>query len=208
MSCSPSYGYRPTVRPSPTQSGMPAFAEHRSRLFAGGTYFRSLGQSQSQNDISLEVTVGVADATLNVRVQGSLQESYTVPQVLVLGVCTGGITAMRAAVNGGSSLIEMYARGLDIFDGGADDPSNCLTAFPDTNMTGGSGAPQDATQAFLDTIFTGLERTMIVVSDTEDINGNPITPPTSRRVQQWDGTQWIQYSNLVQGACPVDGPPV
>ena len=190
---------------------MPGFTEHRSRLFAGGTYFRSVGQGQDKNDISLEITLGAADATLTVRILGVFQESFTVGQTAVLGVCTGGITALRSAVNGGSSIIEMPARGTDIFDSGTDDPGNCLSAFADTNMSGGDGAPANATQAFLDTIFTGTElggRSMIAVRSTEDANGNPVDPPASRRVQQWDGTQWIQYTNSIPGQCPVDGPPV
>ena len=208
MSCSPSYAgtYAPTVRPSPTQSAAVVFTEHRSRLFAGGTFFRSIRQGTDRNNISLEAIVTPATITLNVRFNAAIVETWVVPQVFVPvpppGVCTGGIAALRIAVNAGSVWI-------DIFDLGGSDPiNNCLTPFPDTPMTGGDGPPTVGNQPFLDSVFTGTERTMIVIDTTENIIGFPVTPPSSRRVQQWDGTQWIIYSNLVQGACPVDGGPV
>jgi hypothetical protein len=218
MSCSPSYSFRPTDRSSPVQSSAPGFVEHRSRLFAGGTFFRSIEQGQDQNDISLEAIITPTDITLNVYVLAVLQETFVVPQVFVIGgppdfigSCSGGIPALRAAVNDsitGSNIIEMPVRGFDIFDFGTDPVDDCLSAFSTISMAGGSGPPAGANQAFLDSIFTGTERTLVIIITTEAANGFPITPGADRRVRQWDGTQWIQYANLVQGSCPIDGPPV
>jgi hypothetical protein len=215
MSCSPSYAFRPTDRPSPAQSTAPGYIEHRGRLFAGGTFFRSIEQGQDQNDISLEATVDLATITLDVRVLGVIEETFVVPQVLVPGgppdfidSCTGGIDALRLAVNDGitgSIIIEMPDRGFDFFDSGTDPIDNCLSEFVDTSLSGGSGPPTTANQSFLDSIFTGTERTLITIITTESITGFPVTPGSDRRVQQWNGVAWVTYSNLVQGSCPVDG---
>jgi hypothetical protein len=200
------------------QSSAPGFNEHRSRLFAGGTFFRSIEQGQDQNSISLEAIVTSADITLNVYVLAVLQETFVVPQIFVvggppdfIGSCSGGISALRAAVNDGttgSNIIEMPARGFDIFDFGTDPEDNCLSGFSTISMAGGSGPPAGANQAFLDSIFTGTERTLVIIITTESINGFPVTPGNDRRVRQWDGIQWIRYANLSQGSCPIDGPPV
>lgn len=185
------------------------------------------------NDISIETIVTEISApfdfevTCNVYVLGVLQETFITPQVVTPmlpdpPVCTGGISAMRAAVNAGSVIIEMPMRGDDVYDrtppyptppagGGlpnADPANNCVLEFGPTNLTGGDGAPSGANQPFLDSLYTGTQRSMILIATTEADNGFSITPPISRKAQQWDGTQWIQYANLVQGACPVDGPPV
>jgi hypothetical protein len=215
MSCSPSYDYRPTDRPSPSQSSAPGFVEHRSRRFAGGTFFRSIEQGQDQNNISIEAIIESSTITFNIRVLGVIEETFVVPQVFILGgpplfmdSCSGGIDALRAAVNDGitgSTIIEMTPRGFDIFDSGADPLDNCLSAFTDTPMSGGSGPPTAGVQGFLDSIFTGTERTMLIIITTESINGFPITPGADRRVQQWDGVAWVTYANLVQGSCPLDG---
>lgn len=218
MSCSPSYSFRPTDRAAPAQSAAPVYTEHRSRLFAGGTFFRSIEQGQDQNSISVEAIVGPTDITLNVYVLAVLEETFVVPQIFIiggppdfLGSCSGGISALRAAVNDittGSDIIEMTARGFDIFDFGTDPLDNCLSSFVLVNMAGGAGPPSSANQAFLDSVFTGTERTLVVIATTEAANGFPVTPGPDRRIRQWDGIQWIQYANLVQGSCPLDGAPV
>lgn len=218
MSCQPSYSYRPNDRPHPAQSSAPVFTEHRGRLFASGTFFRSIEQGTSQNDISVEAIVTEItppldyEVTFNVYVLGVLQETFVVPQILPLfpaTECSGGIDALRIAINAGSNLIEMPSRGFDIFDAlGADPVDNCVIAFGPTNLAGGDGPPTEGNAAFLDSVFTGNERTVIIIATTEDITGFSVDPSSLRRVQQWDGTQWIQYANLIQGACPLDGPPV
>jgi hypothetical protein len=230
MSCQPSYAYRPTARPAPSQSSAFVYTEHRSRLFASGTFFRSIEQGTAENDISLETIVTQISApfdfevTLNVYVLGVLQETFVTPQVIVPQlpdppICTGGISAMRAAVNDGvtgSNIIEMPVRGFDIFDRSppglsglpnADPIDNCVTAFGPINLAGGDGPPSGANQPFLDSLFTGTERSIIIIATTERADGFSVDPSVLRRVQQWNGTQWIQYANTTQGACPIDGPP-
>jgi hypothetical protein len=116
---------------------------------------------------------------------------------------TSGIDELRIAIsNNPSSLVEMYTRGSDVFDpGGEDDP--CLLPFALTFLSGGEGGPTDA--ASLATIRTGPDRSVIIIQTREDINGNPITPPASSRIQQWNGVQWISYCNTIPGVCPGEG---
>ncbi len=102
----------------------------------------------------------------------------------------------------------MTPRGVDDFDtGGMDPDNNCVTAFGPINMAGGSGPPSTANQPFLDSLFTGTERSIIIIATTENAVGKSVDPSILRRIQQWDGTQWIQYANVAQGSCPIDGPP-
>jgi len=203
MSCTPPYNYRPTMPPVADCSA-PTFAEHRSRLFAGGTYFRSIEQGPQWNDISIEVEQIGSPITydLTVSYQGIVKETYNVTQVPDGGGgCNiSGIDLLRTAINGISSYIEMYQRGGDfIFDsGGTDD--DCLSIFNETYMSGGSGSPVDASE--LTKIHTGHERTMIIISTTERQNGTPTNPPAERHVQQWGGSNWIPYQNFVPGECP------
>ena len=132
------------------------------------------------------------------------------PQVVIPGVgmdpdvCSGGIGALRTAVNAGSSIIEMTSRGFDIFDRTPPGPSglpntdpvnNCVTAFGPINPAGGSGPPSGANQAFLDALFTGTERSIIIIDTTENDIGASFYPSIQSHVQQWDGKQWIHYAN-------------
>lgn len=102
-----------------------------------------------------------------------------------------------------STLIEMLPRGEDTkYDLGGID-IGCLAPFAETFLVGGDGGPTDG--AGLATIRTGPERSIIIIRTTEDYAGEDIRPPGSRRIQQWDGTQWISYCNDVQGSCPLEG---
>jgi hypothetical protein len=167
---------------------------------------------------------GFPNVTLNVYFQGVLSETFQINQTLLPGTPGGpgtppvppptdpscnGIALLRSAVNNaitGSKLIEMTFRGFDFFDNGADDSDECVTAFGITNMQGGAGEPDPVFERpFIDAIRTGPSRTIIIIRTTENITGFPVTPPTSRRVKQFNGTKWVLYSNLVQGQCPIDG---
>jgi len=174
MSCPPSYTYTPTDRPTPAKSFANIYTEHRSRLFASGTFFRSIEQGTAENGISVETIVTEISApydfevTCNVYILDVLQEVFVVPQIIVPQpipnppVCTGGISALRTKINADSNIIEMPARNFDIFDPlpNADPVNNCVNAFGPINMAGGSGPPSTANQAFLDSLFTGTERSI------------------------------------------------
>lgn len=196
MSCDPTYEYTPTERPEPANSVAPTYEEHRSRLFAGGTFFRSVDLgSVSLNNILLQIK---NSNTLQVWISGMLVEQF-VPAANTIG-------ALRTAVNASSNLITMPTRGTDFYDLGAIDDSALPTInFGFAYMSGATGIPSPITQPFLDSIFTGPQRTMIIISQTEDANGYPAVPGSARRVLQYNGTEFVSYNNNVQGSCPVDG---
>jgi hypothetical protein len=218
MSCAPTYSYRPTFEASNVSCSMPVYNTHRSRLFEGGTYFRSILQSESWNDITLSIHEGTTDPPesitgfiLTVSHPSFPIEVYVVeqgpPPVITdppadpPEMCTPGIADLRELVNTGSLLIEMPERGDDIeFDLDGEDDT-CLSEFPPTLMEGGEGAPTDS--AGLSSIRTGPERSVIRVATEEAYDGTPTDPPIERRVQQWNGTVWVEYSNNVPGACPT-----
>ena len=85
----------------------------------------------------------------------------------------------------------MPIRGTDIEydDLGVD--AICLGAFAQTSLSGGTGGPTDSTS--IAGIRTGPDRTVFIVESTEDIDGQDINPPASRKVNQWDGSTWISY---------------
>ena len=199
----PPYGFRPNFVPSRTNpSAATVSPVARSRRFSGGTYFRSIDQGGDRNDISLEAVVSGSTVDLNVRFDGSLLETISVAQTVnASGDCIGGgISSLRIAVNASSILVEMPARGTDINDSGADASSNCVSAFGDTSMTGATGPSADP--AFIESIRTGPERALVIVSTEENSVGFPVAPTAAEKVLQFDGTDFIPYSNLVPGQCP------
>ena len=215
MSCFPPYAFRPQFVPSDTPSAADIREEHRSRLTAGGTFFRSIAQGRDRNQLSLEVTVVSTgpltfDVTLFVRFGGgSPVETFMVTQTENnAGDCiSGGISALRSAVNSSSTLISMPSRGTDFFDSGMDAATGCMSAFSDTSMTGGDGALDPSVPADLAIILairTGPTRTLLIISTTENAVGFPVTPPPSNRVRQFDGTVFISFCNLTAGVCPLD----
>ena len=209
MSCSPSYTYRPTFTPGVDDCILPSYNTHRARLFKGGTYFRSINQSSDWNSITLKIEVVGPNHVLTITHPDYPTETFSVAQVASLIdpltlPCSPGIADLRSAVNHpttGSILIEMPERGDDVeFDAaGIDDL--CLSDFVATNMTGGEGGPTSS--AGLSSIRTGPERSVIRIATEEAYDGTPVDPPQARRVQQWNGTAWVEYSNAVPGNCPI-----
>jgi hypothetical protein len=157
-------------------------------------FFRSIHQGFEANQIELEIIT-----TLKIYYTGVHVETFPV----TLG--PGGIALLRSAVNAGSDYIRMFAPLFDIFDprGTEDDTIIGATAFARTHMRGGSGPPTD--DAGLNAIRTGPERAIIILATTEDDDGSPLTPPWTRRVQQWTGSDWVTFANLVPRACPYIG---
>lgn len=202
---------------------MPAFIEERSRVFAGGTFFRSKNAGSTSNLIEVEY-VSSGGVLLNVYDNGILVESFGPvpgPEVSVPNptpppatTCTPTVNpAMRALVNGNSNYIQMptldyggepaNASPIAIFNSSnpPDDPvtpgDDCSFFFGPTFLSGGSGPPTDSST--LATIRTGPERSMVIVTLTEIINddasddGRLFDPPPPEKVRQYDGTDWIPY---------------
>lgn len=210
--CAPQYDYRPSnFDAGAGECAAPVFPEQRSRLTAGGCFFRSIDQGPDENLISIEC-IELPSPVVNVYIDNVLIRTYTV----TLGY--GGIADLRAQVNydishppadpGVPIPIEMLPINDDIFDERIspeeDDLSmKGLTPFVKQNLSGGSGGP--TTCEGLESIRTGPERTIFILSTTEAYDGSPITPPGSKRVQQWNGEEWISYCNLAAGECPLEG---
>jgi hypothetical protein len=204
LDCSPHYTYRPIFIASAIPCVAPAFDEHRSRLFAGGTFFRSKliialveTQGTACNNISLEIIKDVTSPdsaklyTLNVFYNSSLVETFPIIQDETASpACSGNpIGTLRANI-ASSNYISMPIRDTDINDLLGED-SQCLSDFSLVAMTGGDGGPTNAST--IASIRTGPDRTIFIVSTTEDQNGNPVEPSVVRKVQQWDGASWITY---------------
>lgn len=198
--CAPTYEYTPAFVASGTSCTAPVYAEHRSRLSAGNTFFRSITQGPDENLISIECVTSPS-GLVNVYFAGVLVNSYPV----IFGA--GSISNLRGLVaSGPSSRIEMPVLNADVYDGRTvelDDGFGGLTTFPLTSLSGGSGGP--TTSAGLALIRTGPERSLFILSTTEGGSGSDTTPPTSKRVQQWTGTEWVSYCNNSAGTCPGEG---
>lgn len=211
MSCQPSYAYRPDFTPSATDCVAPVYARRRSRVSIEGSesvtplFFRSKAQAFDANALEVEL-VGAPTNLFRVYSRGVVVSTYPVT------FQAGAISTLRAMITSDlDSLIEMPEVGIDIFDlrtteedgagGAALTPG--LAPFVRIALTGGEGAPEDAT--VIATIRTGPQRTIYVISSEEDIDGTEVVPPASRRIQQWNGFSWISYCNNVPGQCPGEG---
>lgn len=212
MSCEPTYSYRPSFTASDSTCTAPGYPETRARVIVAGLFFRSKGFGPERNEISVEIpTTGLNAGKYLVRFGDAIVETYTP----TLGV--GGIANLRALIGSNpDSIIEMTELTFDIYDtrteenDAAGDPlaippttDGGLIAFPQTYLIGGQGGP--TSDSGLTSIRTGPERTLVIIVTTEDIHGKTVDVPLSRKTRQWDGVEWINYSNTVPGACPKEG---
>lgn len=225
--CSPPpYAYRPEfVAGDPPSCAMDKHQELRSRspVGLGGTFFRSKNTGTAQNDLSLEMVYdGIDDDyTLTVRDDGTIVETFG-PHggqgAPVDGICPGNlIGTFRSDVNTNSTYIEMptidyggesaSSSPLPIFESATDD-AGCLSAFSETSLFGGNGAPASPTVSGDPAETqprTGPERTLYVVTSTEIVTNTPAddgqsyNPIPAEKIKQWDGTAWIDYEVNV---CP------
>ena len=215
LDCSPLYEGGPDFTVGP-DAFIPPYTQARSRLFAGGTFFRSKltfgGSTDSQspdcNDVSLRV---YRPDPFNDRIdlvvyfRGEEVERYITTQVTN---CTApGNPPPPAGIGGNvaipdlrtqtetSEYIMMPARGTDAQDSCIEilfildcpEDAACLVEFNDTNMSGGTGIAD----ADIPNIKTGPERTLAYITQYEDANGNPVVPSQNEKLVQYD------YDNLV-----------
>lgn len=211
MDCQPLYSYTPDWVSGDFTATIPGFTENRSRLWAGGTFFRSKTQGTDRNNLSITITQNITtlDLTAIVRFYDNthttilVTETYSMGQSEpdINGVCLpSAIDDLRNQINTLSQYVEMVSRNYDIFDVGED--SGCLSEFDEVFLTGGNGAPNDA--SILPTIKTGPRYSLILIRSTEDSTGAATNPPNNKRIQQWNGASWIPYCNNIQGSCPSD----
>lgn len=202
MSCLPPYGYVPEFTPSNSSCTADVSNERRARVIIQtsgdmGTslFFRSRDLSSSTNQLSVELT---ADRVLIVRDGEDIRHTHPISPG------AGAVQIVRSVLAG--SEIEMPILGIDVHDSRASEgdgdsiTDSGLTQFNRTYLVGGSGATSQ-----INTIRCGPSRTISIVATTEDVFGNVVSPPASRRIRQWDGADWISYCNTTQGSCPING---
>lgn len=220
--CRPPYTYVPTFVPSDITCTAPSYDERRATLLIttpasnpevpdaiSGMFFRSRGFGFDTNSIAVELVP--LDSTFNVYVGQTVVEHYVLDNIGV-----GAIQGLRELLDLNDSLVEMTPLNFDVRDTRteeADAPSSPLPPslpgpwgllnIPVTYLVGGDGPPSDP--ALFETIRTGPQRTMYILRSTEDVNGRVVDPPATRRIRQWNGTQWISYRNAIIGGCPLDG---
>lgn len=211
MSCYPTYPYVPAFTASGVSCFAPSYALHRSRLIVASLgmfdtplFFRSKDQNNEANLIELEL-VGSPTNQFRVYYNGVLVKTYPV----TFG--TGAIANLRTQIQSTdpNPYMEMPVLNDDIYDLRTveDDGDGVLVPglapFVRSFMTGGVGAPSDASS--LASIRTGPTRTVYIVQSREDGAGTDVFPAASERIQQWNGAMYISYCNNVQGACPGEG---
>jgi len=200
LNCAPCYEGRPGIEPG-NPSALPQEALSRSRLFAGGTFFRSKyavsGDSDFQgsicNSIALSVVAVGTDWDLIVYFEDVEVERYSTTQDMNCSIelPSSAISELRT-LTATSQYITMPSRGSDEQDEEVmmlpptDDA--CLSFFAKTSMTGGSGPGESN----LTSIRTGPERTIVFVDTKENANGTPVD---SKTLIQWnyDISQWVSY---------------
>ena len=210
LNCSPCYDGRPDYDPSLGTAVLPQETLARSRLFAGGTFFRSKlsqpgdndFQGQLCNDIALSVVSAGTAFTLNVYFQNELVETYSTSQALNCPMMDAGVAIPDLRSQTASSeYISMPARGTDEQDMlGVDD--QCLSAFAMTSMTGGDGPGE----AQVSSIRTGPERAIVFIDEKENANGTPFSPGAGSNLIQWDfdALAFIPYVIDADCALPDD----
>lgn len=222
MSCEPSYSYRPTFEASSQECEAPTYTRRRARVIIPGVestaapvegapatvgvsslFFRSKQQTKDADDIGVEIT-STTPRKLRVSVNGEMVLEYVIPPP------PGSIEALRQMIDADveNIWIEMPPHGVDVHDSRTIEEDGdgisvaTLVPFALVNLAGGDGAPTSAEG--INAIRTGPVRTIFVVVSQEDFTGANSLPPTSERIQQWNGTMWIPYSNIVPGECPSE----
>ena len=228
LNCSPCYEGRPDYDPNGGTAILPIENITRSRLFAGGTFFRSKlnygGDNDFQgsicNEIELQVSIVSTTVTLNVYFEDELVESYTTSQGVDCGsvgpgdggeIITYNAIGKLRSLTSSSKYITMPARGTDEEDPsvrlgpgetGAPADALCIDSFGRTNMKGGSGPGANN----LTSIRTGPDRTIVFIRTKENANGEIIEPGAGNNLQQWDydAEAWIPFIQDADCALPAD----
>lgn len=206
MSCYPNYEYVPDYfTPSDNTAFMPSYRKSRSRTTVSfesplgvetGIFVRSVEQMTSANTISISFSSNV----FKVMVDGNVAEQYDVR------AGPGSFSALRQALSD-SNLIEMPPFRMDIYDTvrAVEDDTVGMSSFSETFLKGGSGPPTTGPESV--PVLTGPSRALVCIASYENERGVMQTPPAGERLLQWNGTNWISYTNGVQGNCPIDGHP-
>jgi hypothetical protein len=181
LDCSPLYEYKPNFTESYTSCEAPNYNETRSRLSAGGGFFRSVEYGDHTNYISLEVDQ--ISSNITIYFNDVVVETY----VVLFG--PSGLADLRTKLSS-SEYVEMPTTDQNVdYSSTEDDVNIGLFGFAKISMSGGGGLP--STQAGRDLIRTGPERTVGIIQHRENSNGT--LSRVGPLVKQWNGVQWVEY---------------
>lgn len=206
MTCSPTYSYRPEFTPGDQKCDTPLYQELRARsglikdhthtptdpTDVQGLFVRSRNVGYENNDVTIEET----GTQFLVRFQSTIVETYNLASYTTTD-------KLRHALDVANSIVEMPPLHIDIYDIERTTESTTHFSFDEQHLQGGAGGPTN--NVTLASVRTGPERSIIMITTTEDYEGNPVTTPLDRRTRQWNGFRWVTYSNTIPNACPFEG---
>lgn len=193
--------YTPNFTAGPTPCTLPSYPlVTKSRLTAGGTFFRSTqtGGAANVNNIILQCTitpVSVVGSIVTENVDFTITDSFgvvtnipTITQIHDTGspeVCVqSGYAQLRTALNSNNEVDMPLLDTPAVWDQSTDEGFCMLTAFGPTNMTGATVLP-DGSGA----IRTGPAYTLAHIVQAETGDAGEITDINA--ISEWDGVQWV-----------------
>jgi hypothetical protein len=81
---------------------------------------------------------------------------------------------------------------------------DCLTAFGAESFLSATGptTSPEFIDLFVAATRTGEERAIVIISTAENFEGSTTTPSQADKTLQFNGTDFIPYTNIVPGQCP------
>lgn len=203
--------YTPNFVAGATPCTMSSENVSRSRLVAGGTFFRSIehGAVYPNNSIILECIVTLVsdisdiqtyDVVFNVTDKDGIVTPYTFQQKYNsdLSTCiTNGVTTLRDKLATNPIVNMPIIDVIEPWDAATDDNPCLLTSFSKTALDGGVGLPIPPP-----TIRTGPTFTLYH-ANLWDGNDDG-TSKMYNKIFEWDGVQWIAHPSILY---PIDSPP-
>lgn len=199
-------GWEPDFTAGATQCTLQSGNVTRSRITAGGTFFRSVetAGSATVNNIVLSCTITLTGTVGDIDTYdvifnytdplGVSQTPITVEQKIDTGapggVTLSGIDELRTALSG-NSIVTMPLNDTPEPWVAATDDADFLSAFggsPEVNMTGGVGLP-----IYSSGIRTGPTYALFHIDNADTAeNGDNVTV---NEISEWDGinNQWISH---------------
>jgi hypothetical protein len=212
MSGSPNYTYRPVFTASNVPCALLVVNETKSRLIAGGMFFRSRETGEITNHIYLTGRIELVGAQSlyvlsivkrnptnnDVLARETFTERYIAgtpptpnpmpPPATLPGIPSPTIDLLRNKVNASSQLIEIPKPNNDIIFQGQEEGITLDPFGPNIRMRGATGAPVPPSSTFIG-IRTGPERTLSFIS-LRDI-GHAFVEVN--QTIEWNGTFWQNY---------------
>ncbi len=186
----------------------------RSRLVAGGTFFRSVDVlfASNVNDIILQCVVvftgiegtdtnvydvdfTITDPVGNITIIPTFTQKYNTD---INSCVQNGVSILRSLL-ASNSIVNMPTTDVQQSWNASSNDSDCLlSSFGPTKMSGGAGVPTDT-----DSIRSGPAFTLFHVYESEENNANGSLTLLNQMIE-WDGTQWINHPSTLYSP---DNPP-